>query len=255
MKTCAAVLAGCAAVTALAGETALTVDDRDLIELEPLTGPDRMVVAVEKTIADAWSVRSTVRVIGAELAFATDPRLFETHDYRINVPNDRAGFTSEPGPINAVEIVLLENLHPQFLDFSSGSSEEISSTSTTQKMTSFNRISWNAIETIIAPSAGTASSNPGSGGGLFRSASGGAGFTDEVVLPVHLGSGDGTYLIYPLDWVSNHEDNSNDSDSNGKFISSSSVSNGVMIVPLPLPAVLTGIGLVMAVLARRRFRT
>ena len=89
---------------------------------------------------------------------------------------------------------------------------------------------------------------------MFRSASGGTQFTDETVLPVQLGFGGSADVIYPLDWISNHGDDSNDTDSNGKLIGDTSFTNDVMVVPLPLPMVLTGVGLVVAVMARRRFR-
>lgn len=254
MNTCAAVLAGCAAASTLVGESTFTVADVGRIEFEALSSPSPVLFAKDTGLAEAWSVRSMVRVVGADLAFATDHRLFETHDYRINETNDRAGFTSEPGPVNAVEIVLLENLHPQFPDFSSGASIDFFSTSTTEKMTSPRRIAWNAVDGIIAFPTGTPSSGGGSGGNMFRSASGGTQFTDETILPVQLGFGSATDVIYPLDWVSNHGDDSDDTDSNGKLISDSSFTEDVMVVPLPLPMVLTGVGLVVAAMARRRFR-
>ena len=254
MNTCAAVLAGCAAASTLVGESTFTVADGDRIEFDFLTNSSLVLFEKETSLAEAWSVRSMVRVVGVDLSFASDHRLFEAHDYRINETNDRAGFTSEPGPVNAVEIVLLENLHPQFPDFSSGASIDFSSTSTTEKMTSPRRLSWHAVDAIIAFGTGSGSSSGGSGGNMFRSASGGTQFTDETVLPVQLGFGGSADVIYPLDWISNHGDDSNDTDSNGKLIGDTSFTNDVMVVPLPLPMVLTGVGLVVAVMARRRFR-
>ena len=252
MKTCAAVLAGCAVASSLAGETVFTVTDHDGDLLGASARTEPMVAPLVTTITDSWSVRSTVRVTGAELSFATDYRRFDAHDYRINERGDLSGFTSDPGPINAVEIVLLENLHPQFPEFSSGTAEVEVSTSTAQRMTSPRSVSWNAIDRIIS-SMGPGPVGPGAGGGAFRSASGGAGWTDQVVLPPHLGFGGGDpYVIYPADWTSSNGYDSNGGSPHGKPVPGSSLSGTVMVVPLPLPVVLTGVGLMMAVLVRRR---
>ena len=252
MKTCAAVLAGCAVASSLAGETVFTVTDHDQDLFEASARAESMVAPLAQTIADSWSVRSTVRVTGAELSFATDHRRFDAHDYRINDLGDLSGFTAEPGPINAVEIVLLENLHPQFPEFSGGTSEEVVSTSTAQRMTSTRNASWNAIDRIIS-STGPGPVSPGAGGGMLRSTSGGTGWTDEVVLPPHLGfSGDDPYVIYPAGWSSSDGHGSDGGSQHGKYVPSSSISGTVMVVPLPLPAVLTGVGLMMAIFVRRR---
>ena len=250
MNTCAAILLGCTLVNVAVGEA--DFKGLELGRNETETMPDDWR---GRSMVEGWSVRSTVKVDGSGISFATDPGLFDAHRYRIDGWRERSGFTSEPGPMNAVQIVLLEGLHPQFLDFGRGAPEERSPTSTTLERTFGGMTRIEQMERHVG--WGMSSGSGGTAGGRFRSGDGGYGLALEVVIPLDLDGAPSRFPeLTPPGWELGGSalHGGIPGVSGGSVTGGSGNSEGVAVVPLPLPAVLTGVGLTAAILMRGRLR-
>ena len=89
-------------------ETSLEVDH---IRSDLGTNPDTPFL-----LGDAARDATSLEVLAHGITFASDLRDTGTHSYPVARDTSNRGFINGMNPISAIEIVLLENLHPRFAD-------------------------------------------------------------------------------------------------------------------------------------------
>lgn len=202
----------------------------------------------------AWGNMSSVRVVTFGIEFTTDMRLRDAHLYKITQSLQDSGFATTPGPLNAVDIVLLENLHPRFEDMKIGDIGEGQAVSS-QLTSGSKRSAFHAVlEEFNYVPIGTPAE---SGGGHFPSgmSTHSADLTDEFLDSLDQVSGTFDSIADPL---GKHGHFGETSFWNPGGFDVGGVGSGghdkLMVVPLPLPGILAGIGLAGVMLMRRSMR-
>ena len=209
-----------------------------------------------KTSELHWGSTSSVRVVTFGIAFATDRRIRDAHLYRIASGLHDSGFAAKPGPINAVDIVLLENLHPRFQDMTIGMSGEGQPVSNRFHNGSPGLAFRAALEQFNYAPSGTTSQGGGGGHSPSSMSMSSADLTGNAPVILEDTSGTLDWLNSPLGKNGDYGDTSlwGASAFSAGGTSSGDDGDDLMVVPLPVPALLAGIGLASAVVMRRTLR-
>ena len=208
---------------------------------------------------EAATDATSLQVLAHGITFASDLRKTGTHRYPIARDTSNRGFINGTDPINAIEIVLLENLHPRFENLM------VESTFTDRDQAHFlGRESFGlngvllGMDDVTPVGAFLRAANPSDPLGTIDHSLLIAGLSDR-----NSGSDFPAFTSDLFD-STNTSDNesfgwSRASDQSGSwsggFITDSgSGNNDLTVVPLPLPVTLTGCGIITALLVRRRMR-
>lgn len=211
-----------------------------------------------ESLNTTWGTMSSVRVVTFGIAFTTDSHVRTAHLYEITAGQHQSGFATTPGPMNAVDIVLLANLHPRLQDMKIGLSAEGHPVSTQLNGRSIERSFNTVLEELNYAPIGTGFQGGGGDISMSMSMSSAAGFTSDLPDGLIGVSGTSDTSNTPLGKHGNYDnDQINEWNTTGLYSGADGIGdsdNDLMVVPLPLPAVLAGIGLVGAVVMRHSLR-
>ena len=199
---------------------------------------------------------TSLEVLAHGITFASDLRDTGTHRYPVARDTSNRGFIDGMNPISAIEMVLLENLHPRFANL----------------MIESTYMDRNQMHFLMWESSGLNGDwidiNDVTTSGGFLGAVNALGTTDGSFLTTGAQGGDSDsdvpYFTSDLfdsvnttdgeNYVWRSSSDQSGSWSGGVITDSGSGNNNLAVVPLPLPVTLTGCGLITALLVRRRMR-
>ena len=207
-------------------------------------------------LANATTDAISLEVLAHGITFASDLQDTGTHRYPVARDTSNRGFINGMSPISAIEIVLLENLHPRFADLMVGSTytDRDQMHFLMWESTGLNG-DWIELSDLTTSADLQAAVNAlGTIDGSFLSAGarGGESDSDVPYFTSDLFDSANTTDGGNFGWRSSSDQSG--SWSGGVITDSGSGNNNLAVVPLPLPVTLTGCGLITALLVRRRMR-